>query len=233
MSLFDKISGWRFRSVSKFSTGSQIVRANNKIADTLFLSDKEKSGCQFFLLTSANHKEGKTTTAINLALTLAKRNPKRVLLVDANLRNPSINKLLKIDMSPGLYELVEKDSVLKGALREISDLYVITTGVQKQKNITPIELFSSQGMRELLKEIRANFDIVIIDSPCIKAYRDSLYLSSSIADKVILVVEANKTPKRSILMASQKIEKNNGNFHGIILNKQVNFVPFFIQYILQ
>jgi capsular exopolysaccharide synthesis family protein len=210
---------------------SPVVQAHNKMADSLFLDRLSGKYHKIFLLTSANPKEGTTTTAINLALTLAKRE-KKVLLINADLRNPNVDRCLNVENTPGLMELLSENLPLEDVLKIVSGLWVIPAGSLVEPRTHPVELFKSEEANNLFKRLREEFDIVLIDSPCIKAYRDALVLSS-LVDAVMLVVEANKTPKRAILMAQKKIEDVKGNLQEIILNKQINPVPFFIQDLLR
>jgi Mrp family chromosome partitioning ATPase len=90
------------------------------------------------------------------------------------------------------------------------------------------EMLVSDKMKNILNIVKEKYDFVFIDSPCIKHYNDPLLLSM-IADEIILVVEANKTPKRKIIMAINKLERDGGKMIRLLLNKQINYVPEIIQ----
>jgi Mrp family chromosome partitioning ATPase len=115
---------------------------------------------------------------------------------------------------------------LNEAIQEVNSLLVIPAGATPQ-DTPPFEILSSEKLQTFLKNTASQFDLVLIDSAAIKRHRDPLMLSSMV-DGTLLVIEANKTQRRSILMAHRKIEEAGGKLKGIILNKQVNPIPAFI-----
>ena len=140
----------------------------------------------------------------------------------------STPRILKMDSYPGLVDYINGKGELKDVVKSNNGFHVITAGNIKELNVDPFETLASEKMKELLAESSQNFDAVVIDSPAIKESADPLHLST-LVDGVILVIEANKTPKRTILMAVERIEWVKGRFKGIILNRQENPIPKFIQ----
>ena len=212
--------------VSRINNDSMGATSYNRVVNKIFLN-REAERDKIFLVTSPDRGNGKTVTSINLAMTLASRG-RRVLLIEVDLRHPAIDRILKMDSYPGLVDYINGKGELKDVVKSNNGFHVITAGNIKELNVDPFETLASEKMKELLAESSQNFDAVVIDSPAIKESADPLHLST-LVDGVILVIEANKTPKRTILMAVERIEWVKGRFKGIILNRQENPIPKFIQ----
>lgn len=166
------------------------------------------------VITSSIRGEGKTITAGNLALSLANDN-KRVILLDCDLRNPSIHKRFMISNKEGISEVIVGKAPLESVIRNVTkNLSIITTG-----NIppNPSEMLGSKYMEIVLKKLRENYDYVILDTPPILVVTDGQVLSSKV-DGTILVVRAEKTKKDSIVNAKKLLDKVKANFIGAVFN---------------
>jgi protein-tyrosine kinase len=151
-------------------------------------------------LTSAMPGEGKTVTAVNLALTAARANPdRRIVLVDADLRRGQVADVLGIRSRPGLSELIAGDAEIKDVVRRFQStrLTVIPSGSVPEE---PTGVLSSQRMKQLMKSLRDNFDEVYIDLPPAIAFADAAILGAQ-ADGVVMVIRANVTPSRFVTEA--------------------------------
>jgi len=172
---------------------------------------------QSVFITSSAAAEGKSTIALNLATAYAQTGNK-VLLIDADLRNPSIHKLLELDNQEGLTNyLVSTTSPETDHSRGcmIQHLNVITSGPIPPD---PVELLSGNKMLELLETASKQYDHIIIDGPPILGLADALVLSN-LADATIVAVEAGKTRKASLLDALKRLERANANILGSVLTK--------------
>lgn len=166
------------------------------------------------LVTSSEPGEGKSTTSGNLAVSLG-YDGKKVLIIDCDLRKPSIHKLFNQSNTVGLSEvLVGKEELAVAIKNYDKNIDVLTSG-----NIppNPSEMLGSEAMENLLIDLREQYDHIILDSPPTNLVSDSQVLSIK-ADGTLLVVRAEKTKRESIKMAKEKIERVNGKIIGSILN---------------
>ena len=148
------------------------------------------------MVTSSVSNEGKSLTSLNLAITLAQEHDHTVLLVDADLRNPSIQKYLNIEPAKGLSDYLNGEATI------ISDL-LIKTGIGRLTYLpagtpikNPVELFSSHKMRDFIAEIRNRYNdrFIIIDTPPLLPFAETRSLCA-IADGVLLIIrEGQATP---------------------------------------
>ena len=127
-------------------------------------------------ITSAQPLEGKTMTSINIAVTLA-LSGKRVALLEADMRRPTIFKALKVQAENGLSAVIEGTAKLKDVLKqtEVQGLQLIPCGTIPQN---PAELFQTDGFAKLLADLKAQFDAIIIDSPPVTAVTDALIIEN-------------------------------------------------------
>lgn len=171
------------------------------------------------VVTSSVPGEGKSTVAINLAL--AHSQTKRVLLIDADMRRPSIAKVLGLDNThPGLSMLVLGVQKIENCVYKIggSTLDVLTAGSIPPN---PLELLLSEKFRELLSQLGETYDTIIIDSPPIQLVSDAVILAS-MATGVVFVLKADATSFPLARRAIQALQRGGASMYGIVLN-QANF----------
>jgi len=169
------------------------------------------------LVTSTGPMEGKTTLAKNLAVTLA-QGEDNVILVDADLRKPMVHKSFEVPQEPGLTNLlVEKGKNLEDVIQPsgLNNLTLLTCG---SSSPNPTELLESRRMKEVLEALEKSFNMVVLDSPPITLVSDALILSS-LVDSVLLVVEAGRLSRDTILKGRLQLEKARAKICGIALNK--------------
>lgn len=166
-------------------------------------------------VTSPSPKEGKSTTASNLAITMAQMGAK-VLLVDTDLRKPIINKLFGLKKEKGLTNLLmedmEPDEVI--AVDVVPNLSVLTSGTLPPN---PSELLCSDKMKALLEQLKSFYDYIIFDTPPIVAVTDAAILSS-IIDGTLLVVSHAKTQHHTGAQAVKLLTKVNARILGVVIN---------------
>jgi len=168
------------------------------------------------LVTSALPREGKTTTSINAAIVLA-QGGRRVLLVDADLRRPSIHKTLALGASAGLSNVLTGSASLEQSLvrsKILPNLFVLPAGTPPPN---PAELLASSKMRELLAELREQYDHIVIDTPPTLSVTDAVVLSPT-ADSVILVIRSGQTTKQALRRAREILVQVNSRLSGVLLN---------------
>ena len=196
---------------------SQISEAFRALRTSLLLSQPEHPP-QVILVTSALPREGKTTAAVNLAVTLAQLGD-RTLLVDADLRKPGIRRTLNLTggSDAGLSTYLAGGCSLEEVTMPhpaIPNLSALTTGPVPP---SPADLLSSHRMRDAVAELRRRFKFVVIDSPPIMAATDAVILSS-LTDGVLLVVRSGETPKEAFTRTRDLLAGVKGRLLGVVLN---------------
>lgn len=166
------------------------------------------------LVTSATASEGKTLSSINLALTIAQEIDQKILLIDTDLRRPSVHKVLGIPAEKGLSALLcnllsPDEAILQ---TEIPNLCVTVAGSIPQN---PAELLNTQHMRNFLSFASERFDWVILDSPPLVPLADSEFLSSAV-DGILLVVRAHHAPASMVIKSAETLKGK--NVLGVIFN---------------
>jgi len=169
------------------------------------------------LLTSAQPGEGKTCTALNLAVTLAQRGSK-VVIIDGDLRRPGISRVLGLPETRGLSGILTGAHGLDEALMQIDGLprlWVLPAGSRPPN---PADLLSSSTMGQLMDELRRRFDHIVLDSPPSLAVTDATVLSP-LVDGVILVVESGATARDALKRTYQILSNAGAKILGVVLNK--------------
>ena len=169
------------------------------------------------LVTSAMPGEGKTVTASNLAIVFAQTG-RRVLLVDADLRKPGVHAAFNIVNGRGLTTIlrgVEDDVATVTHTTEEDNLRVLTAGPLPPN---PAELLGSQRMRTVLDRLKADADLLILDSPPVQAVTDSAILSSYV-DGTLLVIDARRSRRRAVRLARETLERAGAKVLGAVLNR--------------
>jgi len=187
-----------------------------RIIRTNFVFGAVDKSLKVFQVTSAVKGEGKTTTTVNLGISLAQVGL-RILLVDADLRRPSLHKTLRLGSNErGLSQILQNQMSLDEVIRAtpIPNLQAITSGGIPEH---PSELLSSPLMNNFIIKARELFDVVLIDSPPVISVADAPVIASHV-DGTLLVVRAGYIPRRLTLQAKKSVEAVNGKVLGVILN---------------
>ena len=174
------------------------------------------------VFTSPMPGDGKTTSAANLAITLAQQGV-RILLIDGDLRRGVLNSVFGTPREPGLSNVLLGVGKLEQAVRVIDlgengSLDFLSTGTLPPN---PAELLGSQRMRKLLTELEDKYDAIIIDSPPLNVVTDAAVLGT-VADGVVLVARAGVTEKRALMYAAEQLS----NIHASVLGALLNDVDF-------
>jgi capsular exopolysaccharide synthesis family protein len=159
--------------------------------------------------------EGKSTTIFNLATVFA-QNGHRVLVVDSDLRRPSIHKLLQVSNSIGLTNYLLKQNTLEEVI-QTTPLPTLDFMPSGKLPSSSMGILSSAQMKELIRELKRRYDYVFFDSPPIMGVSDASILSSEV-DSVLQVIQYRRYPQPMTIRAKQMIEKVGGNLLGIVLN---------------
>jgi capsular exopolysaccharide synthesis family protein len=170
------------------------------------------------LVTSSVPAEGKTTTAVNTALSLAQTGA-HVLLLDADMRRPRLHNIFGFGNQKGLSTILSSDMSEAEMLSLINEhgetgLHVLTSGAVPPN---PAELIGSEQMRRLVRVLEGTFTHVIIDSPPIGSFTDGV-LASTLVDGVLLVVHSGKTSRNVVRRAKQLLQDVGAKVFGVVLN---------------
>lgn len=171
---------------------------------------------KLLLISSANQREGKTTTCIYLGTTMA-QSGQRVLLVDTDMRRPRLHESLGVPRQHGLSNLILGDRDYEDVIKttEIPNLYVLPCGPLPPN---PAELLMTSRFEAILGELAKRFDRVILDSPPVQAVTDAVVLSK-LVNGVVLVVRADKTLREDVRRSAKQISDVNGWTAGVIVNE--------------
>jgi succinoglycan biosynthesis transport protein ExoP len=197
---------------------SQMAESYRALRTSLLLSNLGAPP-KVIMITSALPQEGKTTTSINCALVLAQKGV-RVLLIDADLRRPSIHKTLGMGPRSGLSEVLTGSATVQSAtmwpdiLRKFPTLAVLPAGTPPPN---PAELLASTYMRDLLEGLRGQYDHIVIDTPPALSVTDAVVLSPR-ADAIVLVIRSGKTTKQALRRSRDVLMQVNARVSGVLLN---------------
>ncbi|MFD3155934.1 CpsD/CapB family tyrosine-protein kinase [Haloimpatiens sp. FM7330] len=170
---------------------------------------------QTILITSTVPSEGKSTTACNLAMSMSEIYEK-VLIIDCDLRKPTIHKKFNISNTYGLSNYLQEEADFDSMINHYSkNLYVLSSG----RNVpNPSEMLSSKRFKEFLNRVRNEFDVIVIDSPPVLSVSDAQVLGSMV-DGVIFVIGSCQTEAELCKKAKVMLEKVNANIIGAVLTK--------------
>jgi capsular exopolysaccharide synthesis family protein len=193
---------------------SLVAEAFRSLRTAVLFSTPDQSP-RVILLTSAGQGEGKTMTSLNLATTLAAAGS-QVLLVDADLRRPSVHRAFGLPNDDGLSKYLAGLSTLEGVTHasEVPNLAVVPAGPTPPN---PAELVGSTRMSELLIRLRDEYDYVIVDSPPTLPVTDAVLLSREV-DGVLLVVKGHDTPREVVRRARDQLGQAGAHLLGALIN---------------
>jgi succinoglycan biosynthesis transport protein ExoP len=201
--------------VTQVRPQSQMAESYRALRTSLLLSNLG-SPPKVILVTSARPQEGKSTTSINTAVVLAQKGV-RVLLLDADLRRPSVHKTLGMGPRSGLSNVLTGSATIQQTITAspvLANLYILSAGTPPPN---PAELLASSNMKELIEELRKQFDHIVIDTPPTLSVTDAVVLSPR-ADATILVIRCGQTTKQALRRARDILMQVNAHVAGVLLN---------------
>ncbi|TAJ25006.1 MAG: polysaccharide biosynthesis tyrosine autokinase [Nitrospirae bacterium] len=202
-------------------------------------------GQRVLAFVSAGAQEGKSTSAVNLAIALA-QDGKRVLLVDGDLRKPSIHERLGLEQTPGLSEVLLGTVPYTEAIRTVTDLILGKLGVDPVINApgldnlnvlpsgrrpeNPAEFMNSPRLKELIETVRKEYDVTIFDCPPILPVTDGVTLGSKV-DGVVMVYQVGRVGRNALKRAKSLLESAHATLLGIVLsNVSAELTPDYEMY---
>ncbi|WP_142255393.1 CpsD/CapB family tyrosine-protein kinase [Bacillus sinesaloumensis] len=167
------------------------------------------------MVTSSGPGEGKSTTANNIAVVFAQQG-KKVLLVDADLRKPTVHYSFRVDNHTGLTNVLTKQETLINAVQATNqeNLFVLTSGPIPPN---PAELHGSKAMDQFINEVKGLFDVIVFDTPPVLAVTDGQVLANKL-DGVVMVVSSGKTEIEAATKAKESLVNSKAKLLGVVLN---------------
>lgn len=180
------------------------------------------------LITSATLGEGKSTSAALMAITISKYRDTNTLLIDCDLRRPTIHKIFGMERQKGFIDVVLKKKPLKSVIKDtfIPNLKILTSG---ELTRSPADIFNLPTLRDLFAESKFYFDTIVVDSAPTIPVSDTLVLSSEM-DGALIVVRAGKTPREMVKRAVDLMKDSGISILGIILNNIEKVLPYYYDY---
>ncbi len=181
------------------------------------LSGLQRSNkCKVMVFTSSQQKEGKSTLALNTAITLSNDKKKRIAIVDCDFRKPNIDRILGFSSDKGLSDYLAEEAEMKDIFIEglVPRLTIIPVG---SKPLNACELFATDRMVHLVSYLREQFDYVIIDTPPVLAFPDTVIISP-LSDGVVIVINCKSARKAIVKRAVETLRDGDSNVIGFIMN---------------
>ena len=178
------------------------------------------------VLTSSSSGEGATTMACGLAISgSGPDGGSKVALVDFNLRSPEVHKLLGLNASPGVTEVLLDGRDIASVVQQVNEnLHVITAGSVAGKSL---ELLKSKGLESFFERLLNDYEYVIVDAAPANAFPDAQILSG-VLKEAALVVRSDTIPREAVAQAKKRIESGGGKVVGVVLNMRTYPIPNFL-----
>ena len=204
------------QKITELDQKSPIAEAFRTVRTNISFSDVDNE-VQTILFTSTKQNEGKSTVIANVAYSFSKLENCKVLLMDLDLRNPSVHKKFKVGNIYGVTDVLLEKRSFQGCVKEtdVKNLDIITAG---EIPFNPSEILSSKKMKEFINNLQDVYDYVFIDTPPIGIVTDAGILSTY-SDGVAMVVGSGEVPIDLAKTSMKRLNKVNANIVGVILNK--------------
>lgn len=165
---------------------------------------------------SATSGDGRSTTVANLAIVYAQEG-KKTLLIDGDLRNPSLHEMFKISKGPGLTNVLLDDRNWTSVVQEssIPRLSVLTSGIT---SLNPSDILASDRMQAMVQELKQHYDVILFDSPPLLNWTDGMVISS-FCDGVFIIISQGKTKGPAVKKIQQNLEHAKVRVLGAVINK--------------
>lgn len=208
--------GTNIKNIISYSQPKSVIAEEFRAIRTNIQYSNLDKKIKTIVVTSTTKDEGKTTITTNLAVNFSKIENKKVLIIDCDLRNPSIHKEFGISNSNGLTDLLLEEKDLSNYIKEteINNLHILTSGSIPPN---PSEMLSSNRMKVFMETVREEYDYVFIDTPPVGMVTDAGVLSAFL-DGTILVVKSESVDIKDLQETKKKLVSVNANILGVILN---------------
>lgn len=201
-----------------------IVAEQYRVASTRLLLHTAGKSNVVTLVASSIMGEGKTTTAVNLAYILAHDLQKSTLLIDCDFKRPMVHEYMNIPANPGLSEAIHRNDVLENCIHHYDGipLSILPCGDARYR---PTSISGIQYVKQILPELRAHYDYVILDGPPVLTLAD-VNILSSMADRVIFVVRAGLTSQEMVRTAVKQLNVDGDSIGVVLTQVEMEFTPY-------
>ena len=217
-------------AIVSYHSSDSAISEEYKIMRTNFLSmtqeGKLERPIQSVVISSAHHKEGKSVTAVNFAVTLALDGQRNVLLVDCDLRRPSVGRLMGVKPRHDIVSVLAEGVSLEKAVLP-TPLPRLNVIVCNSIPANPAELIGSPRMKKLMSSLRGMYDIIVYDSPPIMAVTDAVVLGAE-ADGIVMAIQARRTQRERIHDAEDLLRQAHANLLGFVLTDVRCYIPKYL-----
>ena len=211
---------------TKLNQRSPEAEAYRTIRSNIGFSDVDNE-MKTILFTSTKQNEGKSTMTSNIAYSFSKLENCKVLVVDMDLRNPTVHKMFEVSNTYGLMDNLKNDRPLEKCVHKIEEnIHVLPTGALPPN---PAEVLSSKKVANFLKNIKDHYDYIFIDAPPVGSVSDATVISKNV-DGVMYVVGANETDLSHAQIGIENLKKADANVLGAVLNKYEATQPNYAYY---
>lgn len=195
---------------------SPISEAYRTIRTNIEFSNLDKE-IKTIVVTSSQQNEGKSTVIANLAVSFAGMEDKKVLVLEGDLRNPTVHRMFNVSNAHGITEILTGQKSFEECVHttEVKGLHVVTCGKIPPN---PSEMLASRKMKAFIESLKDHYDYIFIDAPPIGIITDAGIISTY-ADGTMLVVASKEADIDMVKIAKERLEKVNANILGIVLNK--------------
>jgi capsular exopolysaccharide synthesis family protein len=218
-------SGIGKKVITVHSPSSSIAEQFRVVCTHIFSPEREGQ-VKSVVITSSSNEEGKSVLAANLAVVTAQYSGKPTLLIDCNLRKPSINGLMGIRSEKGIADLLSGIASIQDVTSQsdVKNLFIIPAGYHHGN---PAELLSSQKMKDVLYELKSIYGKILIDTSAVIPYSDPRILSH-ICDGTVFAVKAGRTRREVVLRAENVLKSVGANILGYVLTGIEYHIPEYI-----
>jgi protein-tyrosine kinase len=203
---------WRDRLIGSSSVDPVLVEQFRRLAATLHQTQVENN-LKVIMVTSASPGDGKTMTSVNLSLVLSGSYGRKVLLIDADLRRPSIQRLSQIPDAPGLSDALKASGEQKLSVFPLTENLVLLPAGHAVSD--PMAVLTSSRMQHILEEAAERFDWVILDAPPVTPIADASLLAERVG-AIVFVVRAGRTPCAAVQRAVETLGRD--RILGVVFN---------------
>ncbi|NOZ67817.1 MAG: polysaccharide biosynthesis tyrosine autokinase [Deferribacteres bacterium] len=200
---------------------SDYARSYQTLSDQIYLLMKDRN-LQSLLITSAECSGDHPVVVANLGLYFAHRGGNKVLLIDADLRYPSLSRLFDITNNTGLSDVLENKVSMDDAVQDLGHgLHVLPSG---ESNLNPVIFFNSSAMADIIKKARESYEFIFMNCADLKNFTDAVPLSF-ITDGTVFVINQGKVRRQVVKTALAPLEQKNANIIGAVLNNRTYVIP--------